>query len=230
MTENIQDKVQIKTDDYNKNSVKGNILSKIKKDKKIFFSVGLLTLAVVFAAFIYLFISSKVIQIDKSQILASTVDISTINGGVLNEVYVRDGDIVPANTVLARVGSELIKTKENSQIINVRNNIGKIFGKSEPIVTVINPADLRVVGTIDEDKGFRDIRVGQVVTFTVDTFGSKVYEGIVDEVSDTNHTGDVVFNISDKREIQKFDIKVRYSISKYPELKNGMSAKITIYK
>jgi len=42
--------------------------------------------------------------------------------------------------------------------------------------------------------------------------------------------GDVVFNISDKREVKQFDVKVRFDISKYPELKNGMSAKMWIKK
>jgi membrane fusion protein, multidrug efflux system len=231
MTENIQNKEQVKVDEHKHTPLPvETVVDKIKKDKKMLISIFVLVFAVLFGALAYLYVASKTIEIDKSQVLAPSIDISTSNGGALDEVYVRNGDTVPANTVLARLGAELIKTKESAQVINVRNNIGKIFAKGETVVTVINPDDLRVVGSIEEDKGFSDIRLGQRVTFTVDTFGSKKYEGVVDEIAPSVHSGDVVFNISDKREIQKFDVKVRFPIAKYPELRNGMSAKITIYK
>jgi multidrug resistance efflux pump len=86
-----------------------------------------------------------------------------------------------------------------------------------------------VVGTIDENKGLSDIHVGQMASFTVDAFGSKQYSGVVDEISPTSNQTDVVFNISDQRETQQFNVKVRFYQQKYPELKNGMSAKLTIF-
>jgi hypothetical protein len=66
--------------------------------------------------------------------------------------------------------------------------------------------------------------------FKVDAFGDKKYYGVVDEISSTSHESDVVFSISDKREKKKFDIKVRFNLAEYPELKNGMSAKLWVYK
>jgi hypothetical protein len=95
---------------------------------------------------------------------------------------------------------------------------------------MFDPNELRVIGQIDEDKGLSDVKVGQDVEFTVDAYGSKKYTGIVDEISPVSREGDVVFNISDKREVKQFDVKVRFDISKYPELKNGMSAKMWIKK
>jgi len=97
-------------------------------------------------------------------------------------------------------------------------------------VSIIDPTQLRVIGTIEENKGLDKISIGQIVGFTVDAFGSKKYTGIVDEISPTSHNSGVVFTISDKRETKLFDIKVRFNPDKYPELKNGMSAKITIYR
>jgi hypothetical protein len=52
----------------------------------------------------------------------------------------------------------------------------------------------------------------------------------VDEVSPTSRQSDVVFNISSQRQEQEFNIKIRFDVNKYPELKNGMSAKSWIYK
>ena len=88
---------------------------------------------------------------------------------------------------------------------------------------------MRVVGSIDENKGLDEIHVGQKATFTVDAFGSKTYVGTVDEISSTADDTGVVFSISDKRPTEKFDIKVNFDQAAYPELKNGMSAKITVY-
>ncbi len=46
----------------------------------------------------------------------------------------------------------------------------------------------------------------------------------MDEVSPEAQAGDVVFQISDQREEQIFDVKVRFDPTAYPELKDGMSA------
>jgi hypothetical protein len=51
----------------------------------------------------------------------------------------------------------------------------------------------------------------------------------VDEVSPTSEQGSVVFDISDQRPTNQFDVYVRFDPSKYPELKNGMSARIWVY-
>ena len=66
--------------------------------------------------------------------------------------------------------------------------------------------------------------------FKVDAFGSKKYYGVVDEISPTSKESGIAFNISDKRETKEFNISVRFDNAAYNELKNGMSAKIWIYK
>jgi hypothetical protein len=86
-----------------------------------------------------------------------------------------------------------------------------------------------VVGTIDETKGLNDVKAGQRATFSVDAFPGKTYEGIVDQISPVSDDTGVVFSISDKRPVKKFDVKVSFSVANYPELKSGMSAKITVY-
>ncbi len=73
------------------------------------------------------------------------------------------------------------------------------------------------------------MKVGDPAAFTVDAFGSNRYQGIVDEVSPTSRASDVVFDISSQRPTNEFDVKVRFDPTKYPELKNGMSARIWVY-
>jgi multidrug resistance efflux pump len=95
---------------------------------------------------------------------------------------------------------------------------------------MIEPKELRIVGHIAEDKGLADIKLGQKVVFTVDAFGSKEYSGVVSSISPTSRNSDIVFSISDKRQEQEFDVKVSYDVKSAPELKNGMSARMWIYK
>ena len=73
------------------------------------------------------------------------------------------------------------------------------------------------------------LQVGDPVTFTVDAFGSKQFSAVVDEISPTSQQSQVVFNISDQRAEQQFDVKARFDTTANPELKNGMSARMWIY-
>ena len=95
---------------------------------------------------------------------------------------------------------------------------------------MVDPSQLRVVAHVDEDKGLSDIMPGDQATFTVDAFGSKKFTGVVDDVSPTARQQDIVFNISDARQTDQFDVSIRFDTAAYPELKNGMSAKVWIYK
>jgi len=216
------------------------ILKEIKKEEKLLLGVEhnvfvlfiLITLLLAggISGLIYWRASLNSIYIDKAVISAPQIDLSPVTPGPLEEVYVNTGDEVLANTVVARVGNELLKTKVSGLIIDVKSDIGKLFNPGEAVVSMIDPSALRVVGSLDENKGLKDVVVGQQVVFTVDAFGSKKYFGAVDEISPTSRSGDVVFNISDKRQENQFDIKVRFNTSEYSELKNGMSAKVWIYK
>ncbi len=170
------------------------------------------------------------IGIDKAQISATIVDLGPSAPGILQEVDVHPGDTVLPETVVARVDNEAIKTKIGGLVVSVQNDIGKRFNPGEAIVSLIDPQELRVVGQLAEDKGLKDVQVGQQATFTVDAFGSRTFYGTVDSVSPTSRDSGIVFSISDKRETKNFDVKVRFDISAYPGLKNGMSSKITILK
>jgi multidrug resistance efflux pump len=182
------------------------------------------------AGLLYLDVTSKRVYVEKSEINAVETILSSRTGGTLDEIYVNTGDSVPADEIVARLGGELVKTKDAGLVISRQDAVGKFFAPGEAIVTMIRPQDLRVVGRVEEDKGLQDIRVGQEVIFKADAFGTKQYKGIIDEVSPTSRPSDVVFNISDQRQEQEFNVKARFNLDEYPELKNGMSAKMWIYK
>ncbi len=182
------------------------------------------------AALAYLGVSSKSVYIDKAQISAPTAELAPTVAGNLMHTYVAVGDIIAPNTVVAQVGVELIKSTAGGLVVDARTDTGTLINPGTAVVTTVDPTALRVVGDVQENKGLTDIKVGQPATFTVDAFGGEQFTGVVDEVSPTAQSGDVVFSVSDKRQEQDFTVKVRFDTTAHPELKNGMSAKIWIYK
>jgi multidrug resistance efflux pump len=177
----------------------------------------------------YLGVSASRVKIDKAAVSAPTVELSPTVAGTLMQVYVSPGDVIPPNTIVAEVGTELIKSTAGGLVIDADTDIGSAVAAGAPVVATIDPGQLRVVGQLDENKGLTRIKAGDRAVFTVDAFGGREFTGVVDEVSPTAHAGDVVFSISDKRQTQSFDVKVAFDRTAYPELKNGMSARIWIY-
>jgi multidrug resistance efflux pump len=190
--------------------------------------IGFLVTGVVISIYIYL--TQDQVYVEKSTISAPSIDLSSQNGGVLERIMVQVGDTVSENTPVAQVGQEIVKAKVAGVIISTQDSIGKTFSPGEAVVSEVHPEDLRVVAQVEEDKGLSAIKVGQKAIFTVDAFGSKKFEGIVDEISPSARQGDVVFDISSQRQLNDFNVKIRFDENKYPELKNGMSAKSWIYK
>lgn len=178
---------------------------------------------------LYKYISSH-ISIDTSIIESPVIAIGPESSGTLEEVYVKAGDTVTAGETLARVGAEILQAKVSGIIIDVTNTPGQVFPPGQAVLKMIDPREFRVVGTIKENDGLANIAIGDPVSFTVDAFGSNTYVGVVDAISPTSKESGVAFSISDKREIKEFEVKVKFDVALHPEFKNGMSAKMKIYK
>ncbi len=190
---------------------------------------GAVLVVILFIVFIFWQNNHGTVSIENSNISAPVINLSADTAGTLNALYVKEGDKISANLPVALIGTDTVASKQDGIVIGVQNNIGEFFAPGVSVVSMIHPADLEVVGSIDENKGLSKIKVGQEATFTVDAYGNKTYVGVVDSVGETSNNTGVLFSISDARPIETFNVKVRFDVSKYPELKNGMSAKMTIY-
>jgi multidrug resistance efflux pump len=191
---------------------------------------GTLLAVIAIVGIFYWAITRNQIYTDKASIEAPQITIAAALGGTIQKMLVSEGQQVQANMAVAQVADQILKTKDAGIVVSTEDKLGKTLNPGETAVVMINPEQLRVVAHIDEDKGFSEIKVGQSVSFTVDAYGSKKYVGVVDEISQTSRQSGVVFNISDKREVKQFDVKIRFNTEQYSELKNGMSAKVTIFK
>ena len=200
-------------------------------NRKILLGIAVILVAAgLIAGFFYLRVAGSRVYDENAEIFAPESMLAPEKSGILQEIYVQEGQIVPKNFVVARVGNELVKAKEEGLVILAAKETGKIANPNEPVVTLINPAELRVVARVEENKGLDRIKVGQRVVFTVDAFGSKEYQGVVEEIGSSSRESALTFNISQQRPTKEFNVKVRFSVGQYPELKNGMSAKVWIYR
>jgi multidrug resistance efflux pump len=179
--------------------------------------------------FLFWQVESSTVFIENSHLEAPIINLAASSPGVLNALYVKDGDSVLNNSPIALVGSETISAKDGGLVESAPEVLGSYFSPGETVVSIVNTPEMKVVGQLEETKGLDRIKVGQRATFSVDAFPGKTYEGIVDEISAASDDAGVLFNISDQRPIEKFDVKVRFNVAAYPELKSGMSAKITVY-
>lgn len=214
----------------NGKSKKSNKLKQLfaKKPVRIVFAIAII--AAVYWGFTYWKDSQEYVFIEKAQIAAPSIELGPGNTGILKKVLVGDGDLVRANQLVAIIGDEYIKTEIPGIITGVNNNPGQIFSRGQWIVKMIDPKEIRIIGRVEEDKGLRDVREGMYATFTVDAFGNQKFDGEVESVSQTSREGDVVFSISDKREEKEFNVKVQFDYGAYPQLRNGMSARLWLRK
>ncbi len=189
--------------------------------------VGLI--AVSAGALAYWILSTNRVYVDSALVEAPTIDLAPASGGKVQQLFVNEGDQVLADAPIVQVGNELVKAKTAGIVISLPEQVGSLVAPGETVAEMIDPQTLRIVGKLDENKGLDEVAVGDRVVFTVDAFGSKLFPAVVDEVSPSSAQSGIVFNISNTRETQQFVIKARYDVAAYPELKNGMSARMWIY-
>lgn len=209
---------------------KPNIITTIKRHPLAADAVFVIVLFALVGGFLYWHDMSGKVYIEKAQISAPVISLSPSAPGVIDKFYVQEGDEVSQGQKLAMVGGEIITARTAGIITWIQNTPGQLVSPGQPVVKMIDPREFRVVGRIAEDKGLVDIKPGQKVVFTADAFPGKQYNGVVDSIGTAARDSDIVFSISDQREERDFDVNAVYDVQAYSELKNGMSAKMWVYK
>ena len=206
------------------------VISRIKRHPLLTEITIVIVLAAIAGGYLYLQDIESKIYIEKAEISAPLISLSAPAYGQIGKFYVQEGDRVSKGQRLALVGNDTVYAGTAGLVLWVKNTPGQMTGPGDPIVKMIDTSELRVVGRIQEDKGLRDVHPGQRVVFTVDAFGDRKYEAVVDSVALSARTQDIVFSISDKREPREFEVKALFDSNAYSELKNGMSARMWVIK
>lgn len=202
---------------------------KKRKFGKVPVIAGIALLAVAAGVFLYFRSVSGRILIDKSQIQAPLITISPSTMGKVQEMDVKEGQYVQSGDTLAVVGSETLRAQTDGLVISASDLTGSTVNQATQLIQMIRPSNMRVVGTLDENKGLNRIKVGQPVSFTVDALPGKVFWGYIDEISPSANIPVFSFSASTERPTQQFSIYARFDTSRYPDIKNGMSAKMTVF-
>lgn len=179
--------------------------------------------------FFYLKEMKNRIKIESSLVSAPLISVVPTAAGKLQKVLVVEGQKVKKGDALALVGSEVLRAYNDGVVVETSKLIGSLVNSQVAIVKLIDVNQMRIVGALDENKGLNQIKVGQTASFTIDALPGKTFWGYVDEVAQTAKQTSLSFSISSERPTQQFEIYVRFDANKYPEVKNGMSAKMTVF-
>lgn len=205
------------------------LIALLKNPKIIKRIATVIAILIIVGAYYFYQISKGRIKIDNSQVSAPIINIAPSAPGKLTEMDATEGHTVTTGDILAVVGTETIRAQADGLIVMAANQVGGNVSPAQPLIQMIKTQDLRVAGTIDENKGLDEIKVGQAVSFTVDALPGKTFWGYVDEIAPTAKQTQLAFSISSERPTQQFQIYARFDSNAFPEIKNGMSAKMTVY-
>jgi multidrug resistance efflux pump len=170
------------------------------------------------------------IFIDTAEISAPVILVGPETPGILKALYVKEGDHVTVGRQLFNVGDRVTSALVPGIITAVQNTPGQWAGNQNAVVQMYDPGSLRVVGHIQEDQGLSEIKIGQQVIFTVDAIGSRQFAGTVESIGSMANQASAVFSISDKRQEKQYDVKASFDAGASPDIVNGMSARMWIYK
>jgi multidrug resistance efflux pump len=205
-------------------------LIRLFKNKKFLrISGAILVLILLSLSYIYFQKTTGRIFIDNSLISAPIITVSPSSSGKVQEIDVKEGQTVQNGDTLAIVGSETLRADTEGLVISAADLTGSMVNQQTQLIQIIRPVNMRVTGTIDENKGLNNIRVGQAVSFTVDALPGKTYWGYIDEISPSAVASTFSFSTSTERATQKFTVYAKFNSIQFPSIKNGMSAKMVIY-
>jgi multidrug resistance efflux pump len=205
------------------------IISLFKNPKFLKISGGIFIVILATVLFVIFEKTTGRVYISNSLIQAPVITISPTQSGNVQEIDVKEGQTVDAGDTLAVVGSEILRADTDGLVISASDLTGSMVNPTTQLIQMIRLVNLRVAGSIDENKGLDQIKVGQVVAFTVDALSGKTFWGYVDEISPSAVAPAFSFSTSTERSTQQFTVYARFDTSAYPAIKNGMSAKMIVY-
>lgn len=206
-----------------------NTIGKLRTPRAIQAIITLLLVIGLVSGFIYLQKTKDRISIENSVISAPMITLNATTPGKLYQMNAVEGHNVKTGDILAVIGSDTLRAQTDGIIVTANNLVGGTVSPQTPLIQMIKTQDMRVAGTIDENKGLDKVAVGQVVSFTVDALPGQTFWGYVDEVAPSAKQTQLSFSISSERPTQQFQVFARYDAQAYPQIKNGMSAKMTVF-
>lgn len=206
-----------------------NIIKSIRQPKNLKIIIIVVACIAAFVGLLYFELTKNRVAIDASVVSAPIINVSPATSGKLTEIKVYEKENIKKGDPIAVVGGQTLYADTEALVIMANNQIGSLVSSQTPVAQLINPSEMRIAGTIDENKGLNDIKIGQIASFTVDALPDENFWGYVDEISPSAKQTQASFSISSERPTQQFVIYIRFNAKRYPEIKNGMSVKMTVF-
>ncbi len=195
----------------------------------------LLALAVSAAFYFFLQTSATSSELTISGTIEATeVSLGSIQGGRVDQVQVNEGDTVNADQILAVVnpggasrggsGREMIHSPLAGVVLYRHMEPGEIASAGAPLLTVTDPNNLKLTVYVPEDR-YGQIRLGQVLSVTVDSFPNESFAGTVSHIADQAEFTPRNVQTTDNRKTTVFAVRLNLPPSD-GKLKPGMPADV----
>lgn len=164
---------------------------------------------------------------------ATEVRLASEYGGVVDEVYVREGDAVAVDQTVASVkpnastrGSshERIRTPIAGVVLYRSVEPGEFAAPGSPLITVADLDRLTLTVYVPEDR-YGQIALGGTYSVTVDSFPDAVFTGVVSHIADRAEFTPRNVQTTDSRKTTVFAIDLDLAPSE-GKLKPGMPADV----
>ena len=81
--------------------------------------IGIAVVFLLLGGFLFWKIEHGTVFIENSEISAPIISLSASVPGTLNALYVKEGDVVAANTPVAMVGTDIVTSEQDGLVINI---------------------------------------------------------------------------------------------------------------
>ena len=130
-----------------------NFLAKIKDPRVLRTGLVIIVAVLLIGGYIFYQLLRDRVSIEDSLVQAPIITISPDVPGAITSINVHEGETVKKGDTLAIVGTASLNAYQDGLVVSTDNKLGSIASAATPVVQMINFADMRIAGTIDENKG-----------------------------------------------------------------------------
>lgn len=212
-----------------------------KKKVVVILGIMVTVLAAVWIYFAYQ--NSHYIVTEDAKVDAMIVKVSPQITGRILELNFEENQLVEAGEMLGRQSDEALASAANVDLAVIRAPIsgqvikrlaspGEMGAPSNPVALMVDPEDIYITANIEEDK-ITNVKTGQEVRLTVDSFPNVWFRGTVDSVGSASTS---VFSLLPAQSsgtfikvTQRIPVKIKLQEKYEEELLPGMNAVVKVY-
>jgi len=211
--------------------------------KKVAAILGMMVIILAAVWIYFAYQNSHYIVTEDAKVDAMIVKVSPQITGRILEINFEENQLVEVNEMLGRQSDDTLSSAANVDLAVIRAPIsgriikrmaspGEMGAPSNPVALMVDPDDIYITANIEEDK-IKNVKAGQEVRLTVDSFSKVWFKGKVDSIGSASTS---VFSLLPAQSsgtfikvTQRIPIKIKLQEKYEEELLPGMNAVVKIY-